>query len=408
MDFLLLKFQTELFPQSVNFFTLTWPFFLLILPIILTIVVWQMRVYYVRRVFDKKIKYVLLEIKVPREVTKSPAAMELFLLALYQTSGESNAYHTNWLGKARAQSSLEIVSIEGQIHFYVRVRDGLRNQIEAAMYAQYPEVEIYPSDDYTKNVYFDKSDYAFLGTEFVLAKDSAYPIKTYVDYGMDKNPDEEFKIDPLSPLIEFFGHIGNGEQLWLQYVIRAYKPKPTDPWGDNAKKIVNETLNRDPKTKQLIKPEGTFPMFQISEVERDILTVIQRAQNKLAFEIGIRAFYLAKKDKFNGINISGILGVFKQFNANNFNGFKPKNVTTFDDWPWQDYKETRTKWAKRSMLHAYKLRCFFNPPYTRPFSIMNSEALATIFHIPSSVVSTPTFERITSKKSEPPANLPIG
>lgn len=407
MDFLLLKFQTELFPQTITFFTVMWPFLLLILPVVLAIVVWQMRVYYVRRMFDKKQKYVLLEIKVPREVTKSPAAMELFLLALYQTSGESNAYHTNWLGKARAQSSLELVSIDGQIHFYIRIREGLRNQVEAAMYSQYPEVEIYPVEDYTKNVYFDNSDYAFLGTEFVFTKDSAYPIKTYIDYGMEKNPDEEFKIDPLSPLVEFFGQIGKGEQLWMQFVIRSYKNRPVDPWGDKAKEIVNETLNRDPKTRQLIKPEGTFPMFQISEIEREVIAVVQRAQNKQAFEVGIRAFYLAKKDKFNGMNISGILGAFKQFNANNYNGFKPKNVTTFDDYPWQDYKEFRTKIAKREMLHAYKLRCFFNPPYERPFNIMNIEELATIFHIPSSVISTPTFERITSKKSEPPANLPI-
>ncbi len=38
---------------------------------------------------------------------------------------------------------------------------------------------------------------------------------------------------------------------------------------------------------------------------------------------------------------------------------------------------------------------------------MTTEELATIFHIPGKVASTPTLARIPSKRSEAPANLPI-
>ena len=54
------------------------------LPLILaaiSIIIW---VKYVRFAFLFKQKKVLLEIKVPQDITKSPAAMEIFLSALYQ------------------------------------------------------------------------------------------------------------------------------------------------------------------------------------------------------------------------------------------------------------------------------------------------------------------------------------
>ncbi len=35
------------------------------------------------------------------------------------------------------------------------------------------------------------------GCEFKFTKGDGYPIKTYVDYGLDKDPKEEYKVDPL-------------------------------------------------------------------------------------------------------------------------------------------------------------------------------------------------------------------
>ena len=399
----------QLTEQTITSLRLIWPLLSIILPIILIYTLWKMRVYYVRRKFDMSVKYVLLDIRLPKEITKSPAAMELFLHVLHQISGEANAYHTHWVGKSRAISSLEIVSLSGAIHFYIRIRGSLKNQVDAALYAQYPGAEIYPVDDYTKNIFFHRSDIDMFGTEFVLAKDNAFPIKTYIDYGLDKDPKEEFKIDPITHLIEFLGTMTQGEQFWLQLVIRAYKSKlsvPPEIWEKGAKKLVDDILSRDPKTRQIIKPKDTFAMLQISKGEQQQVEAIQRAQNKFAFEVGIRGIYLAKKDKFNGTNIGCLMSIVKQFSANNFNSFKPTNYTSNDDYPWQDWLFITLR-KKRKMLAAYKTRQFFFAPYERKFSIMNTEAIATMFHLPGQVLSTPTFARIESRKSEPPTNLPI-
>jgi hypothetical protein len=46
---------------------------------------------------------------------------------------------------------------------------------------------------------------------------------------MDKDPKEEYRIDPLTPLIEFMGALGREHQVWIQIIIRAHKKEDKDP-----------------------------------------------------------------------------------------------------------------------------------------------------------------------------------
>ena len=133
----------------------------------------------------------------------------------------------------------------------------------------------------------------------------------------------------------------------------------------------------------------------------------------------IRGFYLAEKDAFNPAYISGYLGSMRQYNSNTLNGLKVGKYTdvtdNFKDW-CTIFPFLKGVWAKRKakltseMFDAYRLRSFFYPPYQHyrqdPF-VLNTEELATIFHFPGNVSATPTLPKIASKKSEPPANLPI-
>ena len=120
----------------------------------------------------------------------------------------------------------------------------------------------------------------------------------------------------------------------------------------------------------------------------------------------MRIIYLAEKDKFRPANITAMTGITRQFHSNNLNGFKAYSMTDYS-LPWQDYKDIRVNKLKRRMLKAYKLRSYFYQPYQKKWFVINTEGLATIFHLPGSVSQTPTFARITSKKAEPPSNLPI-
>ena len=153
----------------------------------------------------------------------------------------------------------------------------------------------------------------------------------------------------------------------------------------------------------------------MTEGERDKITALERSISKYPFDCGIRAIYIAEKDKFNGANIGGIIGLWKQYSSPELNGIKPSGWQTIFDYPWQEWFGKKEKLAPKA-LDEYKLRRFFHSPlkgqkvwgkniYSSQF-VLNTEELATIFHFPGATASTPTLEKIPSLKSNAPSNLP--
>ncbi len=395
------------------------------LPVVFLVLLFNAWIRYKRTKFWQKASSVLLEIKLPREIMKSPLAMEVVLGAFWQTGGEGTWIKRIWKGQTRSWFSLEIVSVGGNVRFFIWTKPEHRNVIESQIYSQYPGIEIYEAEDYTKPFYYDPNKNEVYATEFILTKSDPFPIKTYVDYGLDKDPKEEFKIDPMTPMIEFLGSITAGHNVWIQIIIRAHKDKKRKPlewkkkwekfawyekvdsWQDEAKEEKDKII----KELKDAKEEGGFPRIP-SKGEAEVIAALERSVSKFSFDCGIRAIYIADKDKYDPANIGGILGSLKQYGSINLNGFKP-NGWLFDfDYPWEDWFNNKGK-LKSLVLEEYKLRRFFYSPWknkkfhsSKPF-VLNIEELATIYHFPGSVSSTPTFERIPSLKSKAPSNLPI-
>jgi len=329
-------------------------------PIILAIILFMLFaplwVNYVRSSFIYSLKYTLLEIKLPKEMSKSPLAMEVFLGSLHNTSDGSN-FAQFWKGEIRPQYSLEIVSVEGVVKFFIRTEDRRKNNLMSALYSQFPGIEVHEVPDYTFGVRFDPEETKIWGAEFKFTKADPYPIKTYIDYGLDKDPKEEFKVDPMVPMIEFLGSVGYNQQVWVQYIIKGHKDdqrkpgywlKKTDLWKDESKKLVNEIMARDPKTKiagKKDKESGRVTPPTLSQGEKDIVEALDRSITKLPFDVGIRALYIGKKDFFDKVmGVGGILSSFKHFGSENLNGIKPngdKWSAKFSGNPWEDYKKMR-------------------------------------------------------------------
>src|SRR5690606_23730126 len=168
----------------------------------------------VRAAFIRNTEVKVLEIRIPKDIKRTPLAMEIVTNALYQTGGESTWYDRYILGKVRSWFSLEIASIGGHTHFFVWTHAKWKNLIESQMYAQYPGVEVLEVVDYAKLVPFDESRMSYWGCEFVFTQPDYIPLKTYVDYGMDKQVGlkEEEKLDPLLATIEFMSTLSAKEQ----------------------------------------------------------------------------------------------------------------------------------------------------------------------------------------------------
>jgi hypothetical protein len=316
------------------------------LPLISGVVFWELWVRYVRHLFFLNTETTLLQIKIPREIFKSPAAMEIVMLSLHQTGGESTVYDRYWSGKTRAWFSLEIASIGGEVNFYVWLRKNTRDIVESQLYAQYPNIEVTEVADYTKNAVFKPEKNEVWAVHYEFTKPDAYPIKTYIEYGLDKDPKEEFKNDPLTTVLEFMGQIKAGEQVWLQYIVRAHKKekrtlfKPSSDWRLEAEaqiKLIHEK----------IKAEGRN---RPSPGEVEQLNSIERNLGKFPYDVGLRCVYYVpdKKDR-NQTTITGLRGLMRPFSSNNLNGFAPKRSTDFD-YPWEDFRDIRVNRRKRKCL----------------------------------------------------------
>lgn len=379
---------------------------------------WHSWVEYVRRTWIAKQEKVLLEIKLPQETMKSPLAMELVLTALYQTGGEGTPIDRYWEGKVRPWFSLELAAVDGEVHFYVWTFKSQRNFLEANIYAQYPGVEIHEVDDYTKSMVYDPSKHEINGANYEATGPDPLPIKTYVDYGLDKDPKEEFKVDPMAPLIEFLGTVKQGHNAWVQIVVRAHtaekKPiagapiklgedKYPDKWKDEAKELIQKII----KEAEVEGPDGKKApnAVKLTKGQQERITAIERSISKYAFDAGIRIVYIAPKEIYDKGTAGSMKGAFQQFNAPHLNGVKPVGLDF--DYKWQDPRGKKLAEKKEKLFKSYMARSFFHKPLQAKWTVFNTEELATIYHFPGSAVRTPGLKRIPSKRADAPFNLPI-
>ena len=382
---------------------------------------------YIRYKNILKTDWALLEIIMPKNIFKSPQAMEV-IFGVFNQSYAGTWWTRLKEGTYRTWFSLEFASLEGKVHFYIRTNRLFKDSIEAQIYAQYPGIEIRESDDYVHHLkYGIEPGWEIFGAVFKLAKEDAYPIKTYIDYGLDKAGDEEeTKTDPINATIENLGAFGRGEYAFIQILVQAANArfhKPDTWFGKQDWKGEGETL-----TKKLSKQDDVVKagksdarvipaMFKLTPGETEVIKAVERSLGKLGFDCGIRIVYGAKKENYKLTHQLAFKDVFAQYTTLNLNGFKqaysPSVESVFKQWTGLAKKEVA--YIKEILIDGYRNRAFFYPPFPhrhhhkykpRPF-VLNTEELATIFHFPGGVTTTGGLLRSESKKAEAPTNLPI-
>ncbi len=393
---------------------------------------WNLWMHYINTLYLNSIDWVLLEIVPPKEVFKSPQAMELVLNTLHGGDA-TNWFLKYWKGELSQYYSLEIASIEGKIHFYVRFHKKFRKAFEAQLYAQYPQAQVKEAEDYTKSVpqYTKDGPINVFGYTLGLNKPDPYPIKTYVDYGLDRaigSLDEEQRIDPITPILEIMGSVGVGEQIWMQIIMRKdHKRHEVEKDGkiEGGKSWKDKGKAEIEKLRKELNPadkEGKVTPVRPTKGQLAVIEAIEHHRNKPGFDCGIRVVYVAKKENFSGNTISAFTTMFRQFASEDLNSFKMENLTKSPDEPWKDIGGKKAQKKKKGMLADYKdrmwfydgfnfkkLKTYFSTPsgLGKKAILLSTEELATIYHLPGRVAETPTFTRIEATKGEPPANLPI-
>lgn len=424
--------MAETFKLVLKIFLEYWWF---IPPVALFFIFRGLQLDYVRTKYINSLKWILLEIKIPKEVVKTPKAMEQIFAGLHGTEGSPNFIEKWFKGEVPDWFSLEIIGKGGDVHFLIRTLEDYRNLVEAQVYAQYPDAEIAEVEDYTnalpKNIPSD--DYDIWGTELLLIKEDAYPIRTY-PYFFEEAKEEE-RIDPLASLSEILSSLSPDEHIWIQILISATDDKWKEDgeklvekligkkvkvgkkgmileeahgWVDATRESLNDLFFGPSKAKETSRKHEERPienlMMYLTPGQREVVSEIEKNIAKLGFNTLIRFIYWAKADVFSGANKAAVIGAFKQFNTQNLNGFKKnsKISPSLDYW----FVKRREFYRKVSVLNNYKKRYFPHQGFSKRGFVLNTEELATIYHIPGKIVAAPTMPRIEAKKGGPPAGLP--
>lgn len=416
-------------PQNFSVLSLVWQiikgWWWLPLPFILFSVFKFQYLFFIRKRWDAKIEKILLEIKLPKEVLKPIKAMEYVFAGFHGIHDPTNL-REKWIdGQFQLALSLEIVSIDGEPHFFIRTPVPFRRHIESCIYSQYQEAEISLVDDYTKYVPQDipKKGWDLWGADMITTNENCYPIKTYQQFDEGKEAKEEKRIDPLSQLLEGMSTLRPGEQLWFQIIAKPIIDEI--PWTKKGKEIVDKLVRRPaakvprpivqeaaevlifgptpaaPEQKELIPPE-----MKLTPGERIIVSAIEEKIGKFAFDCNIRFVYLGKEEVFFRPNIRIPFGYFKALSTLNLNGLRPLR-STMTKIMWF-LKGRRLFLRKRRMFRYYQKRWIPFFPRGGGTYVLNIEELATLFHFPGRTVApAPTISRVEAKRSEPPPGLPV-
>lgn len=389
--------------------------------------------------FIMGIKWVLLEIHVPREVIKTPAAMELVLSNAFYHQSKKGFWEEYIIGAPWLWFSLEIVSIDGRVHFFVRTPSRIRSLVETQIYAQYPQAKVVEVNDYVYDIpqYTKTGDWNVWGCEFAKLKEDFLPIKTYKAFGdeMKTGVKEEYKVDPITPTIEFLGSLPRGQQIWIQLIIRQnikkyHSKKGSKPinFYDASNEFIENIMAPYTRTQKNDNNTATFGrQVSLPRHLEPIIKAITDLQGQLHFDCGIRLIVLSDKrlhsdESFNNLRKSSRL-LFRQFAYPFSNELNRVNSTQFDA-PWSDPTGLALQKIKKRMLDFYRGRVMFHPPIQYGFKyplllsiffpsgkpnifVMSTEEIATLYHFPGMVSETPSFKRIESKIAKPPSNLPV-
>lgn len=375
-----------------------------------------------RRVFQRKQNYTVLAIRVAKTSEVGPIVAEQIFATLH------GFFHKLSLldilrGRQQEHVSFEIAHSSRHIKFYIWFPSKLRNLIEGQMYAQYPNAEIEEVPDYVVSA---KKPHHAVSLKLKFEDPAIYPIKRYPQFedkltrtpvdpmaGMTatlaklQKPDDEawiqLVISPLAPAWRVIylkclriiakGIFGNIETLKKGYIrlfiTRSWKLKLllfplyiffwfqgiTSGMKKVSLGLMNDTANAD---------ELREEMSRAHERETDIDAAIDKI-SKLLFEATIRIVYIPDiyDPSSAEVKLREIAGAFKQFNIPHLNGF---TIGRLETGPL-----VSKKYLRRDLDAEL---------------ILNTEELATLYHLPHMSVATPNIAWVRSRKLEPPVDLP--
>ena len=304
----------------------------------------------------RSIDSVLLQIAVPRDNEIKIDAMEQLFSSLHSIK------KGGWKQKFGVQPtvSFELVARQEDIRFYVWTPKDLKDLVEKQIHGAYPDAEILEVEEY--NIFPEKGKVSY--KSFQLSKQNYYPLRTY----------KELATDPLASLTSAMAKMGEGEAAVIQVVISP----AGGSWQKGGSSFVSETKKQesDPEKAKFSVPPKT-------------LEAVESKVSKPGFETSIRAVVVSESEESAKAHLSNVSAAMGQFSGdlNSLTSRKVRRKGSF----MEDFL-----YRYQPMFHFLGNRA----------SILNSEELATIFHLPNKTVTTPHVFWLYAKSAPAPSEIP--
>jgi len=353
----------------------------------------------VRKILMKKIyvKQTIFLIKLQKEETdqsKSQPGMQQYLgeeisktEAMIAALGGLRAQRgfKAWLTGRTDYFSLEVVANRGVIAFYVVAASTMKAYLEKQIHAYYPDAVVEEASDYN---FFDKNG-SVVGGYLRTVRNYYFPIKTYL----------KEDVDNFNSLLNTMSKLKPEEGMAIQYVVRSAK----GVWHKRVGKFVKQAYKLN-SIADALKAEGSLgflfslmnskskkddysaPVKSLSSLDQEILKEIQDKNSKAGLDVNLRVIVSAKTKEDASIYLNELVGSFSQFNLyDHGNGFTNKLFTRNQEKIISDF------------IHR---RFDENTDF-----LLNTEELASIFHLPLKNSDTPNILWLEAKQAAAPLQM---
>ncbi|MCK5212124.1 type IV secretion system DNA-binding domain-containing protein, partial [Candidatus Parcubacteria bacterium] len=299
-----------------------------------------------------------------------------------------------WLLGRSDHYSFEIVASKKQIAWYAVAPREQARYIEQQIHSRYPEAVIEEVSDY--NIFSPSSitKAGYLRTSRPLI----FPIKTY-------NKQES---DPLNSIINVMSKLGENESLAIQYIVRSARPG----WHRRGKgigkrmmegKTVTEAIrlsSRNPvmavvadlwqTTKPMteaekLKQQSAMP--RLTQMEEEMLKGIEEKTSKAGLNVNLRVIVSADNAGNAKIYLENLGSAYSQYNLYEYGNSFINKIRIGN---------------QKKLINDFIYRRFER----KIAFLINSEEMASLYHLPLRNVETPNILWLSAKKASVPNNIP--
>ncbi|MBU3935076.1 type IV secretion system DNA-binding domain-containing protein [Patescibacteria group bacterium] len=292
----------------------------------------------------------VLEIRLPTDNEYILESMSALLANFSQTNPVS--FWGRLLGRKNTIASLEIVLLNGQIHFCLAAPTNQVDYLRSQVLAQYPTAALNPVTDYLATL-----PSPLFVSQITLSKSSKYPLKTAKDF---------VTTDPINSVLAPLSRSTAKDDFFVFQIILAPPPKN---WQSSINYLISEGILVDKETGRR-----------------------QSHPDKALFEQKIQFPGLNSQINFLSNNSALISSVSASFGAYT----SPRGNLLKNSQPGPlSKKRLQTNIQKRILSRRFKSQ------------VLNTEELSALWHPPGLLTKLPNIAWGQSLYSQPPENLPV-